>query len=120
MVSTEAAVTDVALRTGQESMVEGGHSWLLPAAAVGRGVFELALRAASVAWRPASTDALPTPPLIVMDPEMALPVVLEAWRATERALAGMTGDSPDQEYLEANAMMLQAMYQRLYSERMRR
>ncbi|MDQ3127581.1 MAG: hypothetical protein M3Q66_03885 [Chloroflexota bacterium] len=51
---------------------------------------------------------------------MALPVVLEAWRATERELAGMTGDSPDQEYLEANATMLQAIYQRLYIERMRR
>lgn len=120
MVSKAATVTDVALRSGPESMVERGESWLLPASAFGRGAFELALRAASVAWRPESTVALPTAPPIVMDPEMALPVILEAWRATERELAGMTGDSPDQEYLEANAMMLQAIYQRLYSERTRR
>lgn len=111
---------------GQAS-VESGEPWLLPAAGIGRGLFELALRAASLAWHPSRTIApLPSDAAIaaattsVADPAMALPVVLEAWRATERELAGMTGDSPDQEYLEANATMLQEMYQRLYSERMRR
>lgn len=82
----------------------------------GRGLFELALRAASLAWHPDPTVA-PSP---VTDPTMAMPVVLAAWRATERELAGMTGDSPEQEYLEANAMMLQAIYQRLYRERVRK
>ena len=107
---------------GPEELNGPAAAWLRPAVpvAIGRGLFELALRAASVAWRPESTVTLATPPLIVMDPEVALPVVLEAWRATERELAGMTDDSPDQEYLESNAAMLQAMYQRLYSERMRR
>lgn len=110
------------LSPGAEGLDGPVAAWLRPAAhvAVGRGLFELALRAASMAWRPDATGGLLRPPPIVTDPEMALPVVLEAWRATERALAGMTGNSPDQEYLEANVAMLQAMYQRLYRERMRR
>ena len=121
MVSAEMSAAEYQPREGPDRLDVTADAWLRPAvpAAVGRGLFELALRAASVAWRPDSTVALPAPPM-VMDPELALPVVLEAWRATERELAGMTGDSPDQEYLEANATMLQAMYQRLYSERMRR
>lgn len=103
-----------------EDLGQPSGAWLRPAALVGRGLFELALRAASAAWHPDPIVATPTLQPTVADSTMALPVVLEAWRATERELAGMSGDSPDQEYLEANATMLQAMYQRLYVERMRR
>lgn len=118
MVSTAISAEAFEPRSGPDLVDERGGSWLPPVpAAIGRGLFALALRAASVAWHPDWTFA--TPPPIVKDPAMALPVVLEAWRATERELAGMTGDSPDQEYLEANATMLRAMYQRLYIEQMR-
>lgn len=121
MVRTAISAEAFEPGSGPGLLDERGGSWLPPAAAViGRSLFELALRAASVAWRPASTVGVAKPAPVVRDPEVALPVVLEAWRATERELARMTGDSPDQEYLEANATMLRAMYQRLYSERMRR
>jgi hypothetical protein len=120
MASTAMSAAELQPPPGPDGLTTSPGAWLRPAAAAppGRGLFALALRAASVAWHPDWSVA--TPPPIVRDPAMALPVVLEAWRATERELAGMTGDSPDQEYLEANAMILQAMYQRLYSERMRR
>lgn len=49
-----------------------------------------------------------------------MPEILAAWRATERELAGMTGDSPAQELLEANAMILMAMYQQTHVGRMGR
>ena len=85
---------------------------------VDHGLFERALRAAAIAWQPnwfgAARSKLDAGPI------MALPEILEAWRATERELTGIVNDSPDQELLEANATMLRAMYQRLYLERTRR
>jgi hypothetical protein len=83
---------------------------------VDRGLFDRAMRAASMAWHP---DGI-LPPPAVTQATMALPAILEAWRSIERQLVGLTGDSPHQEFLEANATMLGAMYQRLYLVRMRR
>ena len=99
--------------------VEPARHWLLPTPApVDRGMFDRALRAASVMWQPHRTE-LPEP-AAESGVSMALPAVLEAWRATLRELAGMAGDNPAQELLEANALILRAMYQRLYRERMRK
>lgn len=116
MVSKGMSSAELQSRILPKPLGQSGNPWLLPVPTVRRGLFELALRAASLAWHPDPTVA-PSP---VTDPTMAMPVVLAAWRATERELAGMTGDSPEQEYLEANAMMLQAIYQRLYRERVRK
>jgi hypothetical protein len=119
IVDTSTAETGLEPVVDLELLVEPPRLWLLPTPTqLDRGLFDRALRAASLTWQP-SGFALAAP---TAEPglEMALPEVLEAWRATERELAGMTGDSPAQELLEANAMILQAMYQRLYRERMRR
>jgi hypothetical protein len=81
------------------------------------GAFDRALRAAASAWTPrvvAGTERT------VSAWRAAIPEILAAWRAAERELAGMTGDSPAQELLEANVSMLQALYQRLYRERIER
>jgi hypothetical protein len=77
--------------------------------------FDRAVRAAASAWTPrlvAGTERN------LAAGRAAIPEILAAWRAAERELAGMTGDSPAQELLEANVSMLQALYQRLYRERM--
>jgi hypothetical protein len=78
------------------------------------GAFDRALRAAAAVWTPrlvAGTGRT------VAAGRIAIPEILAAWRAAERELAGMTGDSPAQELLEANVSMLQALYQRLFRER---
>jgi hypothetical protein len=98
-----------------ESPEAGGLRLLSPRPSIDRGLFDLAMRAAAKAWRQHPADA--TAAGVAVSPAMSLAEVLEAWRATERELAGMTGDSPDQELLEANATMLHAMYQRLFVER---
>jgi hypothetical protein len=85
---------------------------------VDHGLFERALRAAALVWQP---DWLGVHPRIAQaGPIIALPEVLEAWRATERelvALVGLASDSPGRQFLEANVSALRAMYQRLYLER---
>lgn len=98
---------------------EIAHGWFLPGTApVDQGVFARARRAASGAWQQQWVE---TPVTIAPTaPQMALSEVLNAWRASERDLAGMTGDGPEQELLEADVAMLGAMYQRLYSERLGR
>lgn len=124
MVSSVHSIDDLVPRWLQGATVgadgaSAGHSPTL----LNRGRFSAALRAASLAWHPVWPTPIETvlspAALAVVDPEMALPVVLQAWRATERELAGMTDDSPEQEYLQANASLLRAMYQRLYLDRMR-
>jgi hypothetical protein len=93
--------------------------WLLPSPApVDDGAFDRALRAASLAWQPRRIE--PAEPPVAAGPVIGLPEVLEAWRATERELAGMTVDDPNRALLDANVLLLRAMYQRLYRERMQR
>ena len=100
-----------------ESLTEAGLRWTEPTPfLIDRGLFAKALRAAAAAWLPNRPDAPDA--RAAATPAMGLPDVLAAWRATERELAGMSGDSPEQELLEANVAMLRAMYQRLYVERM--
>jgi hypothetical protein len=85
---------------------------------VDHGLFERALRAAGLVWQPDWSGVHPR--IALAAPIMALPEVLEAWRATERelvALVGLAPDSPGRLLLEANASALRAMYQRLYLER---
>jgi hypothetical protein len=100
----------------EEAPIEAMRRWFLPTpGSVDHGLFERALRAAASAWQPNWFGAARSK--LEAGPIMALPEILEAWRATERELAGIADDSPDQELLEANARMLRAMYQRLYRER---
>lgn len=125
MVNSVRRIARVVPRWLQPGTVGDDGAWAGPAPALpDRGPFGLALLAASLAWHPVwltpIETVLPPAALAHVDPEMALPVILEAWRATERDLAGMTDDSPEQEYLQANASLLRAMYQRLYLDRMRR
>jgi hypothetical protein len=105
---------------GMESLVDElasraeAHPWLMPTPGrVDHGLFARALRAAAIVWQPEWLGMSSK----TKGGHMVLPEVLEAWRATERDLAGLAVDSPDQELLEANATMLRAMYQRLYLER---
>jgi hypothetical protein len=110
---------------GGESVVDGllsrGTTRLWPLPTPGRvdyGLFERALRAAAIVWQPDWFGVHPR--TSEAGPIMALPEILEAWRATERelvALIGLAVDSPARELLEANVSMLRAMYQRLYLER---
>lgn len=81
------------------------------------GAFDRALRAAASAWTPRVVAGSQR---TLAAGQAAIPEILAAWRAAERELAGMTGDSPAQELLEANVSMLQALYQRLYRERLER
>jgi hypothetical protein len=100
-----------------ESLTEAGLRWSEPARLmIDHGLFAKALRAAAAAWLPHRLDE----PVarVVAAPSVDLSEVLAAWRATERELSGMSGDSPEQELLEANVAMLRAIYQRLYLERM--
>jgi hypothetical protein len=102
-----------------ESLTEAGLRWSEPTQfLIDHGLFARALRAAAAAWLPHRLDA----PVagVGAAPAMGLTEVLAAWRATERELSGMSGDSPEQELLEANVAMLRAIYQRLYLERMPR
>ena len=117
MAISVSGAGEAATRAGPDNVDGAADTWLAPAPfPVARGLFGEALRAASMAWR--SDGVLPLK--IAPTDEMALPMILEAWRSIERELAGMTGDGPDQELLEANATMLRAMYQRLYLVRMKR
>ena len=81
------------------------------------GTFDRALRAAMSAWTPRAVTATGR---AMTAGQSAIPEILAAWRAAERELTGMTGDSPAQELLEANVSMLRALYQRLYRERIER
>jgi hypothetical protein len=117
MAISVSGTVEAGPRASPEGAAATEDTWLEPAPfPVARGLFGEALRAASMAWR--SDGVLPLK--IAATDEMALPMILEAWRSIERELAGMTGDGPDQELLEANATMLGAMYQRLYLIRMKR
>lgn len=118
MVSATLSAADLDPVAGPGLAPDSGLQWSPPSpVAIDGGLFARALRAAAGAWQTAWLDP-PTTKATVAH-VMALPEVLEAWRATERELAGMIGDSPDQELLEANVAMLRAMYQRLYLERTR-
>jgi len=119
MVSLVSSTMNLDARAGPESATDPARLWLLPSPVpVDHGAFDRALRAAALAWQPHWID--PPEPPIGAGPVIGLPEVLEAWRATDRELAGMTEDDPLQKLLEANATLLRAMYQRLYRERMRR
>jgi hypothetical protein len=109
---------------GGESVVDElvslgtARPWLMPTPGrVDHGLFERALRAAAIVWQPDWFGAHPRSS--EAGPMMALPEVLEAWRATERELVvqiGLGVDGPGRQLLEANVSMLRAMYQRLYVE----
>jgi hypothetical protein len=115
MVSTALAAMGTQSVVDELASDATARSWLMPAPGrVDHGLFERALRAAAIVWHPDWFDMSPQP---TKGGHMVLPDVLEAWRATERDLAGLAVDSPHQELLEANATMLRAMYQRLYLER---
>jgi hypothetical protein len=116
MVAALVSGAELEPLTRSEPSTEAGLRWTAPTQfLIDRGLFAKALRAAAAAWLPNRPDA----PVArsVTAPSMGLPDVLAAWRATERELATMSGDSPEQELLEANVAMLRAMYQRLYAER---
>lgn len=116
MVISVSGAGEVAPRASPEALADAAP-WLEPAPfPIIRGLFGEAVRAASMAWR--SDGTVPATP--AAPDEMALPLILEAWRSIERELVGMTGDAPEQELLEANATILGAMYQRLYLVRMKR
>ena len=119
MVAALVSAAELEPNRHPESLTEAGLRWSEPASLlIDHGLFARALRAAAAAWLPHQLDE----PVarVAAAPTMGLPEVLAAWRATERELSGMSGDSPEQELLEANVAMLRAMYQRLYVERMPR
>ena len=119
MVSAPFPAVGMESALDDEAPVETVRRWFLPTPGpVDHGLFERALRAAAIAWQPNWFGV--TRSKLEAGPIVALPEILEAWRATERELTGIVNDSPDQELLEANATMLRAMYQRLYLERTRR
>ena len=119
MVAALVSGAELERLTRSESSTDAGLRWTEPTQfLIDRGLLAKALRAAAAAWLPNRPDA--SVAMAVTEPAMGLPDVLAAWRATERELAMMSGDSPEQELLEANVAMLRAMYQRLYVERMPR
>lgn len=85
------AQADIGATSVQEAGADSGISWWVPSAAPPR--------------RPTTANAGP---------------ILAAWRAAERELGEIAGDSPDWPRVNAELVALRADYHRLFEERLRR
>jgi hypothetical protein len=82
-----------------------------------RAVLDQARRQERLAQRAAAGSIGGDTPLVEIDPTLAIPVILERWRAAERRLESAPADSDDARLAAAEAEAYREAYRRAWEER---